>query len=283
MSEDEAARPAAGPDVGSGVGSDVGPDEAAQVADRWREAAAGAVLLDGFHALKHALRFGADVRLAVTSDKGALLRLAADLAPDLAVDLAARVAEVPAALLRELVTRVHPTGVAALAARRDREANLAALRLLPRRAPVVVLDEPRNLGNVGAVIRLAAGFGVTGVVTTGDLDPWHPNAVRSGAGLHYATAVERADPDALPPGPLHVLDPEGKDIRSTDLPDDALVVFGSERHGVSAALRDRATALVALPMRDQVSSYNLATSVGMALYHWAATSRSPLVPGPARL
>ena len=27
------------------------------------------------------------------------------------------------------------------------------------------------------------------LLTTGDLEPWHPNAVRSGAGLHYATAV----------------------------------------------------------------------------------------------
>jgi tRNA G18 (ribose-2'-O)-methylase SpoU len=118
-------------------------------------------------------------------------------------------------------------------------------------------------------------------VTTGDLDPWHPNAVRAGAGLHYATTVARTDPDALPPGPLHVLDPAGRDIRDVDLPDEALVVFGSERHGVSDRLRARATALVSLPMRPQVSSYNLATSVGMALYHWAATSRSPLVPGRA--
>jgi TrmH family RNA methyltransferase len=245
----------------------------------WRENAPDAVLLDGFHALKHALRFGAQVSVAVTGDKDAMLRLAAELAPDLVAELEERVTAIPAARLRELVTRVHPTAVAALAVRRDREANLAALARLPRQAPVVVLDSPRNLGNVGAVIRLAAGFGVTGVVTTGDLDPWHPNAVRSGAGLHYATAVEHTDADALPPGPLYVLDPEGKDIRSAGLPDDALVVFGSERHGVSAELRGRADELVALPMRPQVSSYNLATSVGMTLYHWAATSRSPLVPG----
>jgi tRNA G18 (ribose-2'-O)-methylase SpoU len=262
MSEDQAAR----------------PHGAAAVA-RWREAAPGAVLLDGFHALKHALRFGADVQVAVTCDRVALLGLAADLAPDLTARLDGLVVEVPAAGMRELVARVHPTGVAALATRPDRAANEAALRLLPRQAPLIVLDAPRNLGNVGAVIRLAAGFGVTGVVTTGDLDPWHPNAVRSGAGLHYATAVERAMPDALPPGPLHVLDPEGTDIRSAELPDDALIVFGSERHGVGAELRDQAAALVALPMRAQVSSYNLATSVGMALYHWAATSRSPRVPG----
>ncbi|MFC4034220.1 TrmH family RNA methyltransferase [Streptomyces polygonati] len=248
---------------------------------RWRAAAPGAVLLDGFHAVKHALRFGADIRAAVTADKAATLRLAAELAPDLTGRLADQLSEIPAGALRDLLTRVHPTGVAGLAARRDRGANLADLARLPRLAPVVVLDQPRNLGNVGAVVRLAAGFAVTGVVTTGDLDPWHPNAVRSGAGLHYATAVEHRDAAELPPGPLWVLDPEGEDIRATALPDDALIVFGSERHGVSDELRARADALVALPMRAQVSSYNLATSVGMALYHWAATSRSPLVPGLA--
>ncbi|MGW2997541.1 hypothetical protein ACWDA9_39750, partial [Streptomyces sp. NPDC001193] len=26
-----------------------------------------------------------------------------------------------------------------------------------------------------------------------DLDPWHPNVVRAGAGLHYATTVDRVD------------------------------------------------------------------------------------------
>jgi RNA methyltransferase, TrmH family len=33
-------------------------------------------------------------------------------------------------------------------------------------------------------------------------------------------------------------------------------------------VRKRATRLVALPMRPQVSSYHLATSVAMALFHW---------------
>ncbi len=235
----------------------------------WADRAPDAVLLDGFHALKHALRFGARVGPALASDKAAVLELASELADDVTDALERLLVEVPAQTLRELLPRVHPTGVAALAVRPERAANLAALAERPRRAPVVVLDNPRNLGNVGAVVRLAAGFGVTGVVTTGDLDPWHPNAVRSGAGLHWATAVERLPSEELPPGPLYVLDPEGEDIRSVTVPDDALLVFGSERHGVSAELRGRADRLVALPMRPQVSSYNLATSVGMALFRWS--------------
>ncbi|WP_330331444.1 RNA methyltransferase [Streptomyces sp. NBC_00536] len=239
----------------------------AEAVRRWREAAGREelVLLDGFHALKHAVRFGADVTVAVAEDRRALLELAGELAPDVRDALDGLVREAP---LRELVARVHPTGVAALAVRPDREALLAALGRTPRSAPVVVLDNPRNLGNVGAVVRLAAGFGATGVVTRGDLDPWHPHVVRAGAGLHYATAVARLELEELPPGPLYALDPEGEDIRALTLPDDALLAFGSERHGISPELRARADHLVSLPMRPQVSSYNLATSVAMTLFHW---------------
>ncbi|MFI2350555.1 TrmH family RNA methyltransferase [Streptomyces sp. NPDC019443] len=246
-------------------------DDATRAVRQWSEAAPDAVLLDGFHALKHALRFGADVRVAVTSSKEATLALALSLADDVTNRIRDLVVEVPGQTLRELVPRVHPTQVVALATRRSRQANVAGLVTLPRTAPIVVLDNPRNLGNVGAVVRLAAGFGATGVVTTGDMDPWHPNVVRAGAGLHFATAVERLAFDDLPPGPRYVLDPEGEDIRSVDIPGDALLVFGSERHGVSPGLRGQATRLLALPMRPQVSSYNLATSVAMALFHWGGS------------
>jgi RNA methyltransferase, TrmH family len=235
---------------------------------QWREAGPGMVVLDGFHALKHALRFGADVRSAVTSDKDSALALAEELADDVTDVIRESMAEVSPRVLSELVPRVHATQIAALAVRPGRRTNLDALSTFPRRAPIVVLDNPRNLGNVGAVVRLAAGFGATGVITTGDMDPWHANAVRAGAGLHFATAVERLSLDDFPPGPLYALDPEGDDIRSMDIPDDVLLAFGSERHGLSAEVRGRATKLLSLPMRPQVSSYNLATSVAMALFHW---------------
>ncbi|MFD3614512.1 TrmH family RNA methyltransferase [Streptomyces sp. NPDC058676] len=246
--------------------------------DVWHRLADTSVLLDGFHTLKHALRFGAEVPVAVTADRAAALALAEELAPDVRDTLDALLTQVPESAYRSLVPRPHPTAVAALAVRPSRAANLDKLAYTPRIAPVVVLDDPRNLGNAGAVIRLAAGFGATGVVTTGTLDPWHPTVVRGGAGLHFATAVERLSVDELPPGPVFALDPEGDDIRGTKLPDDAVLAFGSERSGLSAGLRARADHLVALPMRPQVSSYNLATSVAMTLYHWSVTGSAPHVP-----
>ncbi|MEY9966030.1 TrmH family RNA methyltransferase [Streptacidiphilus sp. MAP12-16] len=260
-------------------------NETDAVVRQWRRQSPDGVLLDGFHALKHALRFGADVRVVLTSDRAAVAALAESLAQDVAAQVDKLAVQVPAAVLRDLVPRVHPTGIAALATRPERAANLDALARQPRLAPVVVLDNPRNLGNIGAVVRLAAGFGVTGVVTTGDADPWHPAVVRSGAGLHFATAVEQLTLDLLPDGPLYVLDPEGEDIRAVTIPDDALIAFGSERHGISAELRARAARLVAIPMQPQVSSFNLATSVGMGLFHWMsrrdrASAPSMQQPGP---
>ncbi|MEU5631125.1 TrmH family RNA methyltransferase [Streptomyces rishiriensis] len=242
---------------------------------RWHRLADDAVLLDGFHALKHAVRFGAEIPVAVAVDRRAALALAEELAPDVRGTLDGLLTEVAEATYASLVPRPHPTAVAALAVRPTRAANLEQLGRSPRTAPVVVLDHPRNLGNAGAVIRLAAGFGATAVITTGTLDPWHPTVLRGGAGLHFATAVERMAVDELPDGPLFALDPEGDDIRGVELPDDALLAFGSERSGLSAELRARADHLLALPMRPQVSSYNLATSVAMTLYHWSAYGGAP--------
>lgn len=237
---------------------------------RWREHAGDAVLLDGFHALKHALRFGAEVPVAVATDRRAALALAEDLAGDVRDALDALLTEVPAEAYASLVPRRHPTGVAALAVRPSREANLRRLAHLPRTAPVVVLDNPRNLGNAGAVIRLAAGFGATGVVTTGTLDPWHPTVVRGGAGLHFATAVERLDVDELPPGRCSRWTP-----RATTSGACGSRTTPSSPSAPSAADCRRNCArvlyhLLSLPMRPQVSSYNLATSVAMTLYHWSA-------------
>ncbi|MFB6240546.1 MAG: TrmH family RNA methyltransferase [Gemmatimonadota bacterium] len=46
----------------------------------------------------------------------------------------------------------------------------------------------------------------------------------------------------------------------------AVLAFGTERHGLSPDLLDRAERRVRIPMREGVSSLNLAVSVAVALY-----------------
>jgi RNA methyltransferase, TrmH family len=221
-------------------------------------------VVEGFHPLKHALRFGAELVEAVAVDPGELERLAAELAPDLAGTMADRVEPIAAADLADLAPLVPRTGVVAIA--RRPAFDLGAVLADPREAPVVLLEQPKNMGNIGACIRAAAATGAAAVLTTGENDPWYPDAVRGAAGLHFALPV--AAVEALPDSdrPLLAVDPEGEELRPGLLPPRAVLAFGTERHGISPALLERADARVAIPMRAGVSSLNLATSVAITLF-----------------
>ena len=51
-----------------------------------------------------------------------------------------------------------------------------------------------------------------------------------------------------------------------EVPARAVLAFGTERHGLSGELLERADGRIAIPMREGVSSLNLATSVAIALF-----------------
>lgn len=221
-------------------------------------------ILEGFHALKHALRFGADVELALAADVRAADALAAELAPDVrpALDRLLR----PAG--PEVITLAAPrpprTGIVGFARRPRDAADRLGVGAAAR--PFVLLENPRDLGNVGAVIRVAAAAGSAGVLTTGDHDPWDPRAIRGSAGLHFALPVLRVAHGFLPDRPLVAVDPRGDPDGLQRIPPGAILAFGTERHGLAAATLQAAALRVRIPMRAGVSSLNLATAVAVVLY-----------------
>lgn len=221
-------------------------------------------VLEGFHALKHALRFGAEVEEAVAVDPGELEALAAELAPDLVGTLVARTTPVDGDLLAELVPQAPRTGVVAIA--RRPAVDVAATLADPRPAPVVLLEDPRTMGNMGACVRVAAAADAAAVLATGSNDPWHPDALRGAAGLHFALPVAAVGDLPSSDRPLVAIDPEGEDLHSAELPPRAVLAFGTERYGLSAELLERADARLGIPMRPGVSSLNLATSVAAVLF-----------------
>lgn len=242
-------------------------------------------VLEGFHAVKHAVRFGAALRALVTTDAAEVERLAEALAPDVRNALADAVVVAPD-VLGTLAPRAPRTGVMAIAARPT--VDLGVVLAAEGDGPVVLLESPRTMGNVGACVRVAAAAGAAAVLTTGTSDPWHPDALRGGAGLQFALPVGRLDGDGLAAlldgldgrggRPLLALDPDGDVLApvggtGVGIPARAVLAFGTERDGLSQALLDAADARIALPMEAGVSSLNLATSVAATLYAWRLTPR----------
>lgn len=221
-------------------------------------------VLEGFHALKHALRFGAEIEEAAASDPEELERLAAELAPDLSRTLASRVRAVSGEELAELVPQAPRTGVVAIARRPP--VDVAAALADARAAPVVLLERPRTMGNMGACVRVAAAADAAAVLTTGEHDPWHPDALRGAAGLHFALPVAAVRELPHSDRPLIAIDPGGEELGAGGLPPRAILAFGTERYGLSDELLARADVRLRIPMRAGVSSLNLATAVAAVLF-----------------
>jgi TrmH family RNA methyltransferase len=224
----------------------------------------GLAVLEGFHALKHALRFGAELIEAVASDREELERLAAELAPDLAGSLAQRVTPVEAGVLAQMAPHAPRTGVISIA--RRPAVDLSAVLADRREAPVVLLEDPRSMGNMGACVRVAAAADAAAVLTTGSNDPWHPEALRGAAGLHFALPVAAVEELPASDRPLVAIDPDGETADLRQLSSRAILAFGTERYGLSEALLERADERLAIPMREGVSSLNLATAVAAVLF-----------------
>ena len=151
---------------------------------------------------------------------------------------------------------------------------------------VLVLDGVQDPGNVGALVRTAAWFGVGTVVADGKTADFEtPKAVRASMGGLWDVALVRLP--ALGPA-LDALAGAGRALWGADLggtpvaewtpTPDAVLVMGSEAHGLSAEAAERVRAgggTVHVPGgagRGGVESLNVAVAAGVLLARWQGGS-----------
>lgn len=133
------------------------------------------------------------------------------------------------------------------------------------------LFEPEIAGNVGAVMRLGACFGVAVDLIEPMGFSWDDKRVRRTA-MDYIDHVEVArhssfdDFRQATPGRLILFTTKGDDslYEYSFRPDDILI-FGKESGGVPADIATACDARLRIPIRPEVRSFNLATSAALAL------------------
>ena len=149
--------------------------------------ASGAVGVEGVRLVEEALTSGCRVEAVLFSESGERHR--ERLAPLVGkVEMGFPVLRTTDRLFEGIADTEHPQGVAALV--EPRKAELADVLATPEGvcAPLlVVLAGVQDPGNVGTIVRTAAAFGATGVVTaatgqSGTASPFGPKALRASAG-----------------------------------------------------------------------------------------------------
>ncbi|HVF36515.1 MAG TPA: tRNA (cytidine(34)-2'-O)-methyltransferase [Sphingomicrobium sp.] len=135
----------------------------------------------------------------------------------------------------------------------------------------VAMYQPEIAGNVGAVMRLGACFGVAVNLIEPLGFEWDDKRVRRTA-MDYVDHVQvrrHASFDefrAVTPGRLILFTTKGASSPyDFHFRDDDILLFGKESGGVPAEVAAAADAALRIPIRPQVRSFNLATSAALAL------------------
>jgi TrmH family RNA methyltransferase len=256
-----------------------------------------AVILPGLHALKHALRFGGGILLSLSPNKAELLGLANSFAPDTVEFIESSVVEIELGQYQSLIKNAHRTGVVSIA----KKPKIKLKNALTTKKPIVLIEDCRNLKNLGAVIRVSAGADIGAVLSLSkQIDVWQPGVLIGSAGLNFALpclnitnddlslikqtrTLIAMDPEGDPylrhpgfiSGPNQKNNSEGVQNKSSlsrwrgtegEAPKPPVFIFGTERDGISPLILNLSDEKLSIPMKPGVSSLNLATSVAIVVY-----------------
>jgi len=167
----------------------------------------------------------------------------------------------------------------------DTETSQGILLVLPQNSIplpasadlVLIIDQLRDPGNMGTILRSAAATGVQAVfITPGSVDPYMPKVVRAGMGAHFRLSLQQAEWQVIrdyctsnQPEPLRILlaDSNGGDsMWQTDLTKPIALVVGGEADGASQAVRADCDGLIHIPMPGKFESLNAGVATSIILY-----------------
>lgn len=136
-----------------------------------------------------------------------------------------------------------------------------------RDGPTVFLEGIQDAGNVGAIIRSAAAFGVGAITLDRQCaDPWSAKVLRAGMGGHFALSIRQVDDLVAAVAGVRLICTVvhgGQPLREANL--SGGWAFGAEGAGLSPALLAKAAQRVTIPMAGG-ESLNVAAAAAICLY-----------------
>lgn len=162
------------------------------------------------------------------------------------------------------------------------EPTLAELMARPGRHLLVACPKTENPDNIGAIIRISAGFGVTAVLLgKGCANPFSRRALRVSMGNALNIPILEAG-DELQDQLLDlrrnygasllatVLDESAEPLRQVQCPGHCVLLLGNEDAGLAPEWIELSDRRITIPMRPGTDSLNVAVAAGIFLHHFAS-------------
>ena len=226
-----------------------------------------AFVVEGVRLVEEALDSGWEAQMALYSDQLSERGMeTVERFRALKVD----VSEVPPRLMDQITGTETPQGLLAVFRQRD-------IPLPDAPDFVLIADNLRDPGNLGALLRSAAAFGVQAVILSpGNTDAFAPKVLRAGMGAHFRLPIYHRSWEEIralckehAPTPLtiYLADAnEGVACWDLDLRQPVALIVGSEAEGASPRARELRDQTISIPMPGQSESLNAAVAASILLF-----------------
>lgn len=183
------------------------------------------------------------------------------------------------AVFRSISDTVTPQGVIGLAQIPVSSAEEIAE---DERRSILLLDDLRDPGNMGTIIRTAEGAGMSGIILSREsVDVLNPKVVRATMGaifrvpcFYAESLVEQIEALKEKDIPVYGTMMQGsRNYDSVDYTKGAGIVIGNEANGISKEVIGHLSGRVRIPMEGSLESLNAAVSAAILMYEIARQKR----------
>lgn len=137
---------------------------------------------------------------------------------------------------------------------------------------VLALDNIRDPGNLGTIIRIADWYGIKKVIiSTGTVDLYNPKVISSTKGSFTRVSTYYTDLKsylAETKSPILGAFMKGENAHKLSFPKSGILVMGNESNGISSEIEKVITQKVAIPAYGETESLNVAIATAVLLDNW---------------
>ena len=169
---------------------------------------------------------------------------------------------------------IKPTELAGLGEYSTNDAALAVVKMKPNNPPILatntfnlMLDDIRDPGNLGTIIRTADWYGITNIIASEETaDVYNSKVIQSSMGSFIRVNIfYTALTDYLTKNTLTVFGTflDGDSAHTTNYGSGGIIVVGNEANGISKGVEQFVTRRITVPRFGQAESLNAAIATAV--------------------
>ncbi len=178
------------------------------------------------------------------------------------------------AIINKIATTKNPQNILGIVKMLDHNITNLLPIIKGNKTKLIMLDDVNDPGNLGTIIRTAAGLGYDGIIMSPNtVDLYNEKVIRSTQGVMFKIPIIKANLQEV----IKLLKKEkvfcigtaltnAKDVKHITKKDKFAICLGNEAKGISKEVLDNMDENVKIAMNNDVESLNVSIAAGIIMY-----------------